>query len=149
MKKWRLKQCTEAEGRMRNEAGFWVAYIPGAKTNIKTKPHAKQKVLFFPLYSWPQTTKFPSVKTLCSSTNTHSRLISLPLVLGTITDGSLVHRSAWWKSKMPIPHWASRHAFFSSCANKWPLQYTKSHCPSDIHHIDRASLSLKYFSSRK
>lgn len=74
----------EVEGRMGNEACFWVACLPGEKISIKIRPHAKQKIFFFPLYPWLQTTNFPSVKTFLSSTNTRSRLISLLLILGTL-----------------------------------------------------------------
>lgn len=73
----------EKEGWKMRQVSEWLAYL-GQKQILEQGP-MQNKRLFFPLYPWPQTTKFPSGKILPSSTKTHSRLILLPLALGTLS----------------------------------------------------------------
>lgn len=138
----------EKEGWKMRQVSEWLAYL-GEKQILEQGP-MQNKRLFFPSYPWPQTTKFPSGKILPSSTKTHSRLILLPLALGTLSPRAVRFLGVLdGKAKCLLPQWASKPTFFSSNANKWLLQYIQSHCPSDVHSIHRASLSLKYFSGRR
>lgn len=98
--------CTVGEGGMENEARFWVVCILGAKTNIKTRSHAKQKTLL----SCVSLTSDNKISFSKDFTVTHKHTVKIHLATSspwnTVTEGSQVPRSAWWKSQVPIPQWA-------------------------------------------